>query len=55
MTDEAMYKAIEEFIIQRINDHNMAEPDALQEAFQQFNGCVKALRAALPTELGSLL
>jgi len=33
----------------------MAEPDALQEAFQQFNGCVKALRAAFPTELSSLL
>jgi len=29
MTDEAMLKAIEEFIIQRINDHNMAEPEVL--------------------------
>ncbi len=55
MTDEAMYKAIEEFIIRRINDHNIAEPEVLQEAFRQFNGCVEALRAALPTELSSLL
>ncbi len=55
MTDEAMYKAIEKFIIQRINDHNMEEPEVLQETFQQFNGYVKALRAALPTELSSLL
>lgn len=55
MTDEAMHRAIEEFIIRRINDHNMAEPEVLQELFQQFNGCVEALRAALPIELHSLL
>ena len=55
MTDEAMQKAIEEFIIPRINDHNMAEPEVLLELFQQFNNCVEALRTALPIELNSLL
>ncbi|WP_289226695.1 hypothetical protein [uncultured Bacteroides sp.] len=50
-----MHRAIEEFIIRRINDHNMAEPEVLQELFQQFNGCVEALRAALPIELHGLL
>lgn len=55
MTDEAMHRAIEEFIIRRINDHNMVEPEVLQELFQQFNGCVEALRAELPIELNSLL
>lgn len=55
MTDEVMHRAIEEFIIRRINDHNMAEPEVLQELFQQFNGCVEALRAALPIELHVLL
>ncbi len=29
VTDKTMYKAIEEFIIQRINDHNIAEPEVL--------------------------
>ena len=43
MTDETMHRAIEEFIIRRINNHNMAEPEVLQELFQQFNGCVEAL------------
>lgn len=55
MADETMCRAIEEFIIRRINDHNMAEPEVLQELFQQFNGCAEALRAALPAELNSLL
>lgn len=55
MTNEAMHKAIEELIIRRINDHNMAEPEMLQALFQQFNSCVEALRAALPIELNSLL
>lgn len=55
MMDEAMSKAIEDFIIRRIDDHNAAEPETLQEAFQKFNGCVEALRAALPEELNRLL
>lgn len=55
MMDEAMCKAIEEFIIRRINDHNVAEPEVLQDAFQQFNICVEMLRTALPRELAKLL
>lgn len=55
MSDQVMHRAIKEFIIRRINDHNIAEPEVLQELFQQFNGCVDALRAALPIELNSLL
>lgn len=50
-----MCKAIEEFIIRRINDHNMAELEALQELFQQFNDSVEALRAVLPIEMNRLL
>ena len=33
MTDEAMYKAIKEFIIRRIYDHNINELEVLQETF----------------------
>ena len=52
--DEDMCRAIEEFIIRRIDDHNAAEPEVLQDAFQRFNGCVEALRAVLPQELSRL-
>ncbi|MBR3298923.1 MAG: hypothetical protein IKS28_01385 [Clostridia bacterium] len=44
-------KAIDEFVLNRMNDIGMNQPDSLSEAFANFKNAAKALRDSLPDEL----
>lgn len=47
-------KAVDEFILNRMNEIGMNQPDSLSEAFANFENAAKALRDRLPDELLSL-
>lgn len=44
-------KAVDEFVLNRMNDIGMNQPDSLSEAFANFENAAKALRDSLPDEL----
>ena len=50
MQDEKLQKAIDEFILQRINDCGCRETVALQEAWEQFKVSCDKLKGALSPE-----
>ncbi|MEG1926913.1 MAG: hypothetical protein RR415_14335, partial [Ruthenibacterium sp.] len=50
MYDETMKKAMNAFLQQRINDCDMRENVALQEAYQQFEDAMQTLKSTLNTE-----
>lgn len=44
-------KAVDEFVLTRMNDIGMDQPDSLSEAFANLENAAKALRDSLPDEL----
>jgi hypothetical protein len=53
MENEKLKKAIDEFILQRINDCGRNEPEALQEAWDRFKtSCDNLKNATAPEDLG---
>ena len=44
-------KAVDEFVLSRMNEIGMNQPDSLSEAFANFENAAKALRDRLPEEL----
>lgn len=44
-------KAVDEFILNRMNDIGMNQPVSLSEAFANFENAAKALKGRLPEEL----
>ena len=55
MQDKTMQKAMDEFILQRINSCGSHETDALQDAYAEFKCCVEKLKGSLSTEQKTLL
>lgn len=55
MRDKNMRKAMDEFILTRINDYGRAESGALQEAVTQLRSDAEALRGTLSAEQSDLL
>ena len=49
--DNSLCKAVDGFVLTRINDIGMNQPDSLSEAFANFENAAKALRDRLPEEL----
>jgi len=45
--DRSLYKATEDFISRRINDHGLNEKDAVTDAYQAFRDAAKRLRETL--------
>ena len=44
-------KAVDEFVLNRMNEIGMNQPGSLSEAFANFENAAKALRGRLPEEL----
>lgn len=44
-------KAVDEFILNRMNEIGMNQPNALSEAYANFENAAKTLRDSLPDEL----
>nr|DAZ62533.1 MAG TPA: hypothetical protein [Caudoviricetes sp.] len=51
MTTGNLDKAIDEFVLNRMNEIGMDQPGSLNEAFANFENAAKALRDSLPDEL----
>ncbi|MEA4973607.1 hypothetical protein SDC9_111209 [bioreactor metagenome] len=50
MQDKKMQKAIDNFILQRINDHSFDDNKTLQEAYACFKDCYQKLKSTLSDE-----
>lgn len=46
--DIAMQKAVDDFVLNRLNDHGVNEPEALQVVYQTLKKCVSQIKESLP-------
>ena len=54
MANEKLEKAIDSFVLERMNDVGMDQPEELDRAFADFEKAAKALKERLPQELAPL-
>ena len=54
--DIAMQKAVDDFVLNRINYHGNREPDRVQAAFDEWDAAVVELKTKLPEDaIGALI
>lgn len=51
MANEKLKKAVDGFVLERMNVIGMEQPDTLDEAYSNFENAAKALKEKLPHEL----